>query len=133
MKTVYAGCLGFSAALVLLVIVLAISPDPKNASPTSAETASLSQKTDAVNFDPQEDVHKAQLDQMEANAGACMERGMHGMLMQGIRSREQLLGFAQNTCGSGLKRFLVSLGMPETAADAYVRKTAEDVLAVELQ
>jgi hypothetical protein len=129
------GCLGVLAGS-LLVVAIALNMPVSKPTPAllgSTTAAPVTPADDTVSFDPKDAVHKAQMDQMEANAGACMERAMHGLLLQGVRSRQTLLRFAQSDCGTGLKRFLVSLGTSDQAADAYVGKTADDVLAIELQ
>ena len=102
------------------------APSLQLAQPVSADD-------DQVQFDPQAATHKAMLDQLDVGANTCFARAIHGLLMSGVRSRAELLGFAEKTCGQGLKRFLISQGSPDAAAEAYVDKGAEDVLAEELR
>ena len=133
MKFARSGCLGVISVCVLIVIVVALLPDAKSTSAQSLLPPVPTPHSDSVQFDPQENAHKAQLDQMDAGAGACMERAIHGLLMQGVRNKSQLLNFAESTCGPPLKKFLISIGSPPKAADAWVQKDAEDVLEVELR
>jgi hypothetical protein len=97
------------------------TPIPKSAS------------SDAVQFDPDAAVHKAQWDQLESGTNDCMYRAMSGLLIEGVRSRSQLLGFAKNTCGSGFKKFLMSVGTPEGAADGLLDSMANRNLEAALR
>lgn len=115
--------------LILAFLVFAL----RSPSPAPATNSTVNNNSDVVRFDPNDAIHKAQMDQLEAGAGACMQRAMHGLLMQGVRSRATLLQFAEVNCGSALKRFLVSFNLPEKAADQLIQQDAEDVLEVELK
>jgi len=87
---------------------------------TAAEPPPKKADDDAVQFDPDAAVHKAQWNQLESGTNACMYQAISGLLQQGIRSRSQLLGFAKNACGSGFKKFMISVGTPEGAADGLL-------------
>jgi hypothetical protein len=106
----------------------------KPCSSASSRTPSQGSVPDAVQFDPKAAAQKAMFTQMEGGAELCMHRAVRGLLMQGVRSRAELLNFAGTTCGQGFKRFMTSnLDVPEKAATAFIDKMALDTLTEELQ
>jgi hypothetical protein len=89
--------------------------------------------SDTVHFDPHASIRNAQLRQMKANASACFHTAFRGLLMRGEQRRSRLLAFAESTCGSGMKRFLVDQGTPPKVAAAFVAKEASEELDFILQ
>lgn len=83
---------------------------------------------DTVEFDPKTAAQKKMMDSMEAGTVSCLDRLYTGLLMQGVRSRSQLLQMGENICTGSLKRFMATLGVPEASATLYARKTAETEL-----
>lgn len=97
-----------------------------------ASATAVAAPNDSLQFDPKISANRQLFETMEAQSGVCMERSIHGLLMQGMRSRNQLMAFAESTCGQGWRKWMATVGVPPKAADAYIHKTAQDILEIEL-
>ncbi|HVP86096.1 MAG TPA: hypothetical protein VMS78_15355 [Rhizomicrobium sp.] len=97
-------------------------------SPSDAPTAAAP-PNDNVPFDRDAEIKGAQFDQLEAGAVSCMDQLLHGYLMQGMRSRAQLIQWATHICGVQLSKFMVETGkQTKELADSYVEVLANKEL-----
>jgi hypothetical protein len=139
------GRWGYVAFVCLaLVGITALLSDPSSNVPSSQINESRTQPSptsdpstahdsDTVQFDFQTANQKQMMNHLEAGTNACFGRAFKALLMQGMRSRNALLRFAESTCGQALNRFLVTSGMSGDMATAYIHKSAEDELDLALR
>lgn len=83
---------------------------------------------DAVPFDAKDYFRKQRLEIGLGGLEICYDRTISGLLINGLRSRSQLLAMAINICSSGYRKQLVLEGASEKAAEAYVELIATEAL-----
>jgi hypothetical protein len=114
-----------AVCLAAIVTTMAMHDRPP-AEPAAAPTPVAD--SDTVHYNAADTARDAILGQSEAGMEDCFDRALHGLLSEGVRSRGQLLEFAETSCGSGYEQLMVGYGASKAAAHAYVDLVASQQL-----
>lgn len=116
------------ALIALAFVTPFLFPLPPSPPAASVQSAAAAAPKDALQYDTRSADTRTMMDQSEAGLESCFDRAMRGFMRMGNRDRDQVIGFATNSCSQGYRKLMMMAGASDEASTAYINLVASQHL-----